>query len=211
MSRDKYFAGFDVATSLVNNGYRFATHLFDLDDTLLKTRELVLEAYERVGLPRQKVINNWGRPYKAWVREDLHNKKAQAYRDLLKEKQPDTTCLYKMLPDERLMGPRFITTGASEEAYELLKTCFSDLPPAVGLRRELCRKVGDILLALRDNSAGVVYYDDSLENIRNIFELVKLSGAEHVNRVLLVHYHSDECIVFFPLVDNIFGETSWTV
>ncbi len=211
MSRDKILTAFDVATALVIHGYRYATHLFDLDDTLLKTRELVIEAYERVGLPRQRVIDNWGRPYQAWVGEDLHNKKAQAYRDLLKEKQPDTTCLYRMIPDERLMGPRFITTGASEEAYELLKSYFSNLPPAVGLRRELCRKVGDILLSLRDNTSGVVYYDDSLENIRNLFELVKLSGAEHVNRVLMVHYHSDECLRFFPVTDSIFGETSWTV
>ena len=107
-------------------------HVFDLDDTLLCTKELIIEAYIAAGMTRETVLENWGRSAEEWVPENVRKLKKKAYSKILTKAKPEATILYHAARSGLLGSGVMTLTGASLDSYNLLHKTMGYLPNNLG-------------------------------------------------------------------------------
>jgi len=92
--------------------------IFDLDNTLIYTRDAAIRAYELAGMPKDKV--QWGTPWLKWCPADVYKAKCDNFEQALRE------CGYAMpLLDLALRINAMVITATSEKSVEIIKKLFA--------------------------------------------------------------------------------------
>ena len=169
-----------VVDMLIKRKLWASQHVFDLDDTLLRTKDLVVRAYVEAGLEERQVLENWGKPAKEWCRGDLlqkiRDKKYTRYAKMLREGHvPQRTVLGFMANHPGITGLTHCMTGASKDTYDLLQRSIGGLPP---LFNQSCGlsvqdKFEQLTLLYKKYNTQVVYYEDEPKSYAKIIELFK--------------------------------------
>lgn len=94
--------------------------VFDLDNTLVYTHTAVIQAYKAAGVIMPPEA--WGRPWREWTTQDVHDRKCKLYPHILKRYAwTDELFLHAM----SMYAP--VITGASEAAVIALRELFGEL------------------------------------------------------------------------------------
>jgi hypothetical protein len=154
--------------------------IFDLDETLVFTRAVVLDSYRQAGV----VITDdewsavWGKPWRSWLHRyvddprAVHAAKTDIYTKAISDGAVTLTPLGEMV--KHFNAPKKILTGASAESA--IAVC-----DAVGLNVSLACGLtyNEKIKKLRDYPPGV-YFDDDLVMIDYVQLLLKKWKAVHV-------------------------------
>ena len=171
-------SAFKLVTSFSEQGLIASemVHIFDLDDTLLRTRQLVISAYESAGVPRQTVEDNWGRSAEEWCEPEIRQIKRDMYhRILYSGHTPQVTALYDCARSG-LMGTNVVVlTGASLDSYHLLQQVVGFLPPLLGCAMRKGQKEATLRQIMERMTCehvkrGFVFYEDSETEINSVLQ-----------------------------------------
>ena len=215
-------ASYNLLASFDQQGLspREMIHVFDMDDTLLRTKEIILDAYERAGVHRYKAELNWGRAADEWVNSDERTLKKYHYAKILfSGRTPQTTALYDAARSG-LLGTHCLTlTGASVDSYNMLQQTVGFLPPLLGTGVSRGKK-GDALFNIASTMIDkpirrdIVFYDDSETEVTAALCSYDMWPKKHKEQVkLYIGYYNyssmggPEKITFFRTD----GEQSWTL
>jgi hypothetical protein len=126
------------------------TYAFDLDGTLIDTKEAVVQAYRIAGVEMPE--DAWGKPWHEWLKDEtIHHKKNEVYPDMLKQ---FASVLPLFTIALRLNAP--VITGASNEAVIAIQSVFGSLN-IVGIQ---CSRLEKILWLNRQRERGCYVDDD---------------------------------------------------
>lgn len=111
-------------------GLRIKRYVFDLDDTLFLTKDLVVKAYLRAGVVMPE--DAWGKPAYEWLPQiagrlwmNTHVSKNEIYTRILLASPPERTTAARAMVDLSLGGcETYVLTGASKAATNVLLSGF---------------------------------------------------------------------------------------
>jgi hypothetical protein len=182
-------------------------HVFDLDDTLLLTKDIVKQAYVNAGAKPSDFDVHYGEPAALWSNPDLAGIKALEYEKLLRDKSHVKlfTPLSQVANDVEIRGRSNVLTSASFASYQLLQRYVGHLPPLMGAGCTLQSKIGKIRNAQKNFVGPVVYYDDSLK----VIEQMTLALKQDIDfKGYMCHYDGDG-LTFHTVSSE--SEQVWTV
>lgn len=144
--------------------------VFDMDDTLLITKPLVIRAYELAGVAPDFTEKNWGKPSSAWVLPGVHRSKQRHYANLARSNPPSRTAVgyLAML----LENSSYTLTSANIQSYEMLQSVCGFMPPLLSAGCSLEQKHSILINKVRDGST-VMYFDDNPDAIRGMLRLTE--------------------------------------
>lgn len=133
---------------------------FDLDGTLLDTREAVRHAYVLAGVTPPD--DWWGQPWTQWLSDPaVHQRKNEIYQEIAPQ-------MVRPLPLLLLARrvPHYIVTGCSAAAYLMLRHLFHLTPLDVYVGQTLPQRIA----TLQRLGAAGLYFDDHLPTAQAVQE-----------------------------------------
>ena len=198
-----------VHRSLKKHGLLEQTlHVFDMDNTLVNTKDIVKQAYLKAGVEELKFEQNWGNPASMWLTPEISAKKAEEYEKILRDRSNGKlfTQLSFLANSPDLRGHCFTLTSASSRSYDLLQRYAGHLPPLMAASCLLAHKIGKLRSVQQYFMGKVIYYDDDIHTIENMRQSFRNNpGFDGV----LAHFVNGQGVTFFTVSAE--SEASWTV